>query len=287
MRRSLALSGLILSLSLVCAPAFASGGGGTGGGGTGTAGGGTGGGGGTLTDPATAPTGGGGSPCVTINSFAVTADQSVATADASLAATYAVSRCGGNNASFDIRLQATDTAGVVGWTAGDSWFPTRNLPYNGARQTDAAGFGATYTVTLSVLVPGTGTVVATASRTAATPAQRLAGCATITNMNASGGYSPGSTTVGAIWSGYTVQNCGGADWFDMSMTETNQATGIVDWSYNTSSTVASRNTTGVGLVDNDYAPTATTYTVTVKVRRHSTGEELASRSLVASTPAAR
>jgi hypothetical protein len=106
-------------------------------------------------------------------------------------------------------------------------------------------------------------------------------------MNASGGYAPGSTTVGAIWSGYTAQNCGGSDWFDISMTETNQATGIVDWSYNSSATVAPRSTTGVGLVDNDYAPTATTYAVTVKVREHSTGEELASRSLVASTPAAR
>ncbi|MDQ2826349.1 MAG: hypothetical protein M3Y04_05245 [Actinomycetota bacterium] len=224
---------------------------------------------------------------MTINSFSVTADQSVVTADASLAATYAVARCGGNNATFDLRIQAVDATGAVGWAAGDTWSPTRNLPYSGARQTDAAAFGATYAVTLSVLVPGTSTVVATTSRTVATPAQRVASCAIVTNMNASGGYNPGSTGIGAIWSGYTVQNCGGADWFDMSLTETNQATGIVDWSYNTSSTIAARNTAGVGLVDNDYAPTSTIYTVTVKVRRHSTGEELVSRSMVASTPPAR
>jgi hypothetical protein len=224
---------------------------------------------------------------VTINSFSVTADQSLSTPDAALSAAYAVSRCGGNNASFDLRLAGTDATGAVAWTAADSWFPTKNLPYNGARSTDGAAFATTYSVSLSVLVPGTTTVVASATRTVSTPAARVASCAVITNMNASGGYNPGSTSIGAIWSGYTVQNCGGSDWFDMSMTETNQATGIVDWSYNTSSAVASRNTTGVGLVDNDYAPTSTTYTVTVTVRRHSTGEELASRSLVASTPAAK
>jgi hypothetical protein len=285
MRRSVALTGLVLALSLAAGtPAFASGG--TGGGG-GTTSGGGGGGGGTATDPATAPTGGGGSPCVTVNSFAVTADQSMTTNDAALSASYAVSRCGGNNVSFDIRLLATDATGAVAWTAMDSWFPTRNLPYNGSRSTDAAAFGSTYSVNLAVLLPGTTTVVASTTKTVATPAARVASCAVITNMNASGGYNPGSTSIGAIWSGYTVQNCGGSDWFDMSLTETNQATGTVDWSYNTSSTVASRNSTGVGLVDNDYAPTSTTYTVTVDVRRHSTGEELASRSLVASTPAAK
>ncbi|MDQ6728677.1 MAG: hypothetical protein M3066_21345 [Actinomycetota bacterium] len=144
---------------------------------------------------------------VTINSFAVTADQSAATADATLSATYAVARCGGNNASFDIRVQAVGATGAVGWAAADSWFPTRNLPYTGARQTDAAAFGTTYAVTLSVLVPGTGTVVATTSRSIATPAQRVASCSVITNMIASGGYNPGSTSIGAIWSGYTVQNC--------------------------------------------------------------------------------
>lgn len=138
MRRSMALSGLIIALSLAGAPAFASGGGTGGGGAAG------GGGGGTATDPAAAPTGGGGGgPCVTINSFSVTADQSVVTADASLAATYAVARCGGNNATFDLRIQAVDATGVVGWAAGDTWSPTRNLPYSGARQTDAAAFGAT------------------------------------------------------------------------------------------------------------------------------------------------
>jgi hypothetical protein len=280
MKRALAVPGLFLALSLAAGtPAFASGGGGGAAGG-----GGGGGGGGTTTDVAT---GGGGTPCVTVNSFSVTGDQSVTTADASLAAAYAVARCGGNNTSFTVRLQATDAAGAVVWTAADTWFPTKNVPFTSTRQTDAARFGATYSIALSVIVPETGTVVAGASRTATTPAQRVASCATITNINASGGYAPGSTTVGAIWSGFTVQNCGGNDWFDMSMTETNQATGTVDWRWDTSSAVASRNTTGVGLVDNDYAPTSTTYTVTVSVKRHSTGEELASRSLVASTPAAR
>lgn len=275
MRRTLTLSGLVLALTLATGPAaFASGGTGSGGGG-----------GGTVTDPITAA--GGGTPCVSVNSFTAAANQSTVTTDASLTTSYAVSRCGGNNASFDIRISATDATGAEAWTAADTWFPTRNLPYSGVRQTDAVPFGASYQVTLTVSVPGTATVVASATRTASTPAARVAGCATITNMNASGGYAPGSTTVGAIWAGYTVQNCGGNDWYDISMTETNQATGNVDWSYNSSAIVAPRTTTGVGLVDNDYAPTATTYTVTVKVKEHSTGEELASRSLVASTPAAR
>lgn len=286
MRRPLALTGLVLALSLAAGtPAFASGGA-TGGGGAG--GGAGGGGGGTAADPAAAPTGGGGGgPCVTINSLAVAADQSTTTDAASLAATYAVSRCGGNNASFDLRVQAVDGTGAVAWTAVDTWFPTRNLPYSGARSTDAAAFATTYSVSLAVLLPGTSTVVASSTKAASTPAARVASCATITNMNASGGYNPGTTTLGAIWSGYTVQNCGGSDWFDMSLTETNQATRRVDWSYNTSATIAPRNTSGVGLIDNDDAPTSTTYTVTVTVRRHSTGEELTSRSLVASTPPAK
>jgi len=103
-------------------------------------------------------------------------------------------------------------------------------------------------------------------------------------MNASGGYAPGSNTVGAIWAGYKVSNCGGTDQLDMELVETDQATGIVAWRNPNPVVLPSGGTGGVGLVDNDYAPLSTTYDVVVNVREHSTGELLDTRRMVTSTP---
>jgi hypothetical protein len=266
------LSGLALALTLAAAPpALASGGldsGGSGGGG---------GGGGTS----------GGTPCVQVNSFSVTGDQSVVTTGASLTAGYTVSRCGGNNTSFTIQIDAADGTGAVAWTATDTWFPNKNLAYSGSRQWDGAAFATTYQVKLSVIVPETGALVTSSTKPASTPTAYVAPCAIVSNLNASGGYSPGSTTVGAIWVSYTVQNCGGRDWFDIALTETNQATGNIDWRWDTSPVVSSKSSTGIGLLDNDYAPTSTTYLTAVTVKDHSTGETLASKSVLVSTPAAK
>ena len=271
MRRSLALSGLTLALTLATAPAALASGGLDSGGSGGVGGGG----------------GGGGAPCVQINSLAVSGDQSVVTVGASLSVAYTVSRCGGNNASFTIQLQAADATGAVAWSAADTWYPNKNLPFSGSRQWDGAAFGTTYQVNLKVIVPETGAVVVSSTKPASTPAAYVAPCAVVSNLNVSGGYSPGSTTLGAIWVSYSVQNCGGRDWYDISLTETNQATGTIDWRYDSSPVVSANTSTGVGLLDNDYAPTSTTYLTEVTVKDHSTGETLASKSAIVSTPAAK
>ncbi len=220
---------------------------------------------------------------MSIDKFAVSVDQSTVTAGVSGNADIALSRCGSSGRSYTITLTATDATGTVGWTTTDAWTPARSLPFVATRHTDALSFNATYQVNLAVTDSG-GTTVSSSTVSVATPAARLAACASIISMNASGGYNPGSTAIGAIWAGYKVSNCGGASQLDMELVESDQATGVVAWRSPYSPVVAGGATAGIGLVDNDYAPLSTTYDVIVNVRDHSTGELLDTRTMVASTP---
>jgi hypothetical protein len=220
---------------------------------------------------------------VTVDRFNVSVDQSTVTTGAQGTADISLSRCGSSGRSYTIALTATDQAGTVAWTTTDTWTPARSLPFIATKHTDALSFNTTYQVNVAVTDSG-GTAVASRTISVATPTARTAACASIVSMNASGGYAPGSNTVGAIWAGYKVSNCGGASQLDMELVESDQATGIVAWRNPYSPVIAGGGTGGVGLVDNDYAPLSTTYDVVVNVRDHATGELLDSSSMVTSTP---
>jgi hypothetical protein len=208
-RRRLALATLpaLCAALFAATPALASGGSPTGGGGGG--GGST-----TPTTPTTTTpttTTSGGRPCVQVNSVAAMVDQSVTTNGVSLTAGYTVSRCGGSNTGFTILLTADDAAGNRAISTSDTWLPNRSLPFSNSHSTEDALFGTTYRVTVSVVVPETGAVLATGSRSVIAPAARIPTCATITNLGGTAGYYPGITTQGALWLSYTVKNCGGSD----------------------------------------------------------------------------
>jgi hypothetical protein len=194
-----------------------------------------------------------------------------------------LSRCGSSGRDYLITLTATDPAGTVAWTSTDTWTPSRSLPFTALRHSDNLSFNTTYQVSLAV-TDTLGVAVSSSTRSVSTPTARIAACASIISMNASGGYNPGTTTIGAIWAGYKVSNCGGTSQLDMELVESDQATGIVAWRNPYSLVVAGGGTGGVGLVDNDYAPLSTTYDVVVNVRDHSTGQLLDTRSMVTSTP---
>jgi hypothetical protein len=264
--------------SLTAAPALASGG--TGGGGTG----GGGGGGGTATDPGTTS---GKAPCVQISGLAPLADQSVVTDGAMLDASASVSRCGGNNTSFTVRISAVGPDGVDVLASTQTWFPQSNLSWGARATTEGAAFGTTYAVTVQVVVPETGAVVATASRSVSTPAARIADCATVANQGGTAGYYPGSTTNGALWLSYSVKDCGGREWLDTTLTVLDATSGAVVRSYPQSSIVGGGQSTGVGLIDVEPVPTGTPYTVVVEAHRHSTGDRLDSSSLALTTPPAK
>jgi len=223
---------------------------------------------------------------VSIDKFAVSVDQSTVTTGAQGTADISLSRCGSSGRGYTVTLTATDPAGTVAWTTTDTWTPARSLPFIATKHTDGLSFNTTYQVSVAV-TDSAGPTVSSRTLSVATPTARLAPCASIISMNASGGYAPGSNTVGAIWAGYKVSNCGGASQLDMELVESNQATGLVAWRNPYSPVVAGGATGGVGLVDNDYAPLSTTYQVVVNVRDHATGELLDTASMVTSTPPAR
>ena len=111
----------------------------------------------------------------------------------------------------------------------------------------------------------------------------VAPCATLPNVTAPVGYY---SVWAAVWNTVTVKSCSAAtETVNLEVTETNVATGSVDYDMVIPmSLTASQN---VGMVlDNDFAPFDTTYSVTAKVSDTS-GNVLATQSLVTTTPSPR
>ena len=115
------------------------------------------------------------------------------------------------------------------------------------------------------------------------PAPVAAPCATLTSVTAPVGYY---SVWAAVWNDFTLQSCStGTESVTVEVTETNQATGSVDYS------VVMPTTLGAGqnlsyVLDNDFAPFSTTYLIGYVVR-DSSGAVLASASTTATTLAAR
>jgi hypothetical protein len=214
-------------------------------------------------------------------------DQSVVSDGAWLSAGYTVSRCGGNNASFRVLLTAEDSAGTRVLETSDTWYPTKNLPFSTAHETDSALFGGAYRVSLSVVVPETGAIVTTTSRTVSTPAARIAACVSATNLGGTAGYYPGRTTDGALWLNWTVKDCGGREAVDTQFSVLNSDSGQVVRTYPSSTVMSTGSTAGVNLIDVEPVPTGTPYEVRIEARKHTDGQLLDSRSIYLRTPDAK
>ena len=105
-------------------------------------------------------------------------------------------------------------------------------------------------------------------------------CAALGNMSAPVGYY---LTYAAIWNTFTVRSCSSStETVNVEVTETNQATGLVDYDVVFPLTlIAAQNSSMV--LDNDFAPFNTTYTVGFTATDAS-GNVLATGSVVATTP---
>ena len=106
-------------------------------------------------------------------------------------------------------------------------------------------------------------------------------CAALGNLAAPVGYY---LTWAAIWNTFTVRSCSSSvETVNVEVTETNAATGLVDYDVVIPfSLVAAQNASMV--LDNDFAPFNTTYTVAFTATDATTGTVLATSSLVTTTP---
>ena len=139
----------------------------------------------------------------------------------------------------------------------------------------------TKTVSVTVKAPTGGVCKGGVCDTVPTPV--AAPCVTLTSVSAPVGYY---SIWAAVWNDFTLQSCStGSESVTVEVTETNVATGSVDYSVVMPTTlVPSQNLSYV--LDNDFAPFSTTYRVDYVVR-DSSGAVLASASTTATTPAAR
>jgi len=108
----------------------------------------------------------------------------------------------------------------------------------------------------------------------------LSPCAQISSFKATGGNYK---TWGAIWVNYTVKNCGPLETLSINVTETNTVTGNVEWSSTTNPYLKTNDSYSSPNLDNDFAPQATTYLVTITVTEYSTGAVLATQTVYATT----
>jgi hypothetical protein len=173
LRGAFVLGLAVCALTTMTTSAYASGGGG------GPTGGGSAGGGGTKS-----------SACITINNFSATTDQSVVTSGASLAAAATVSRCGGSTPSFRVQLSAVSPTGIDILGQSTIWTPSKSLPFSIQQASESATFATTYQISIRVIDPSTGVVVASSTSPTATPLRRLPICAAIANQGRHGRLLP-------------------------------------------------------------------------------------------------
>jgi uncharacterized repeat protein (TIGR01451 family) len=108
-------------------------------------------------------------------------------------------------------------------------------------------------------------------------------CAVLTSVSAPVGYY---LSFAAIWNTFTVQSCStGSEAVSLQVTETNVATGSIDYDITYPLSLAPSQNLGL-VLDNDFAPFNTTYDITYTVRDLS-GVVLSAASTTATTPAPR
>ena len=168
----------------------------------------------------------------------------------------------GSQATVVVSVNAPQTATTYANTGTATSTATDPQPTNNA-----------VTVTVTVKAPNKGGVNDTGTATAGP-------CAALGNMSAPVGYY---STFAAIWNTFTLRSCSTTDQsVNVEVTETNQATGLVDYDVIYPLTlVAGQNISMV--LDNDFAPFNTTYTVGFSATDLS-GTVLTAGSVVATTP---
>jgi len=108
-------------------------------------------------------------------------------------------------------------------------------------------------------------------------------CATLPSVTAPVGYY---SVWAAVWNTVTVKSCSSStEAVNLEVSETNVATGLVDYDMIIPMSLTAGQNIGM-VLDNDFAPFDTTYTVTATVT-DSSGSVLATQSLQATTPSAR
>src|SRR4051812_25685985 len=101
-------------------------------------------------------------------------------------------------------------------------------------------------------------------------------CATIVSLSAPVGYY---SVYAALWNTYTIRSCanGGNQTYTVRVRNINDATGVADWDVTSSYALTGGQNSGT-VLDNDFAPFDTTYTVEVDVS-DSAGNLLGSQSM--------
>lgn len=106
-------------------------------------------------------------------------------------------------------------------------------------------------------------------------------CAVLANLSAPVGYY---LTWAAIWNTFSLKSCSAnVQTVNVEVTETNQATGLVDYDIVYPLSVLSGQNLQM-VLDNDYAPFSTTYTIGFTATDSTSGNLLATGSVVATTP---
>jgi hypothetical protein len=106
-------------------------------------------------------------------------------------------------------------------------------------------------------------------------------CAGLGGLAAPTGYY---SVWAAIWNTFTVRSCStSSETLNVEVTETNTATGLVDYDVIVPMALISGQNISM-VLDNDFAPFNTTYTVAMTVTESTTGTVLATGSIGATTP---
>ena len=106
-------------------------------------------------------------------------------------------------------------------------------------------------------------------------------CAALGSISAPVGYY---LTWAAIWNTFTIRSCSsGAENVNVEVTETNVATGSVDYDLVYPFSLLSAQNSSV-VLDNDFAPFDTTYNITMTATDATTGAVLSTGSVLATTP---
>ena len=112
------------------------------------------------------------------------------------------------------------------------------------------------------------------------PGTTTVACASLLNVSAPVGYY---SVWAAVWNTFTVRSCAnGSENLNVRVTETNSSTGLVDYDITVPMTLGGGANSSM-VLDNDFAPFNTTYTVTMTATDTS-GNVLSSGSVSATTP---
>lgn len=172
--------------------------------------------------------------------------------------------------------QATVVVSVIAPTAASTYADTGSARSN-ATDPNSANNSATVTVQVKAATGG-GVNKGGVNDTTPLPATP---CAVLGNLSAPVGYY---SVYAAVWNTFTLRSCSSStQTINVEVTETNQATGLIDYDVVWPITLLGGSNAST-VLDNDFAPFDTSYTVGFTATDASTGNVLATGSVLATTP---